>query len=805
MSEHLPANTESGPPARMEDFGPTDYQDPFTLREMGDEAGFSLKGLLPAMKRYWWVLVVAAGVGVGAGYVAYNNTAPMYRTEGSIWIATESRGDELSGPIMQGGLFQSEAWTELLVSYEVLDPVVVEQRLYLGHAAADSLIFRDFRLDSLFAPGAYSLEVALDGRAYTLLSEDGMVIEEGNLGGPIASRIGFLWSPSASAFQPEQTVDFSVVSPRDAARSLGQRLQHNMDRQGNFIHLALEGGNPEKVTRTLNAVMSRHVSVAADLKRVKLDELTLVLAEQLDSAGADLLDAERSLEGYQVQTVTLPSAETSPIVPGLQSTTGTVMSEYFTLRVQQDELRRDRIRLENALAQAQRTDSVRVESFEMIGAVQASSPLTGVLSELTVVRAELRGLRERYHDEFAPVAELIRREQTLERRTIPNLANILLDEIRGQETDLSALLGSRETELAQIPPRAIEEARRQRDLAIADGLYVDIQRRSETARLAAASSIPDVRILDEAIVPRVPSGDQRVQFGLIGFLIPLGLAILLIMLLDRMDPRLRNPADIGGDIGLDWLATIPRYRRGAIGGDNSEEIREAFRDLRMKIDFAFGTTRPLIMSITSPSEGEGKTFVSANLANAFADLGLKTILVDGDTRRGDLHHILERNRKPGLTDFLMNGRSHQIIQETDNPKLHFVGFGSRTTSSPELVNSSQMQALLASLKRRYEVVILDCPPMAAGSDAFILGAHAGSVLMVLRSGTTDKALAAAQLESFLRLPVRLLGAVLNDFTPQIGQGQYKYYSHYLPGYEASDEPEDVIEVETEDEVVVAGE
>ncbi|MFH1764415.1 MAG: CpsD/CapB family tyrosine-protein kinase, partial [Gemmatimonadota bacterium] len=297
-------------------------------------------------------------------------------------------------------------------------------------------------------------------------------------------------------------------------------------------------------------------------------------------------------------------------------------------------------------------------------------------------------------------------------------------------------------------------------------------------------------ILDEAVVPRVPSGDQRIQFGMLAFLIPVGIGVLLVMLLDRFDLRLRDPADIGGDIGLDWLATIPRYRKGSVGRDNSDEIREAFRDLRMKIDYAFGATRPLLLSITSPSDGEGKTFVSANLANAFADLGRKTILVDGDTRRGDLHHILDRKRKPGLTDFLMNGRSHQVIQETDNPKLHFIGFGSRMTSSPELLNSSQMQALLAGLKRRYEVVIFDSPPMAAGSDAFVIGAHAGSVLMVLRSGTTNKGLASAQMESFLRLPVRMLGAVLNDFTPQLGQGYYRYYSHYLPGYETSEEREE---------------
>ncbi len=82
--------------------------------------------------------------------------------------------------------------------------------------------------------------------------------------------------------------------------------------------------------------------------------------------------------------------------------------------------------------------------------------------------------------------------------------------------------------------------------------------------------------------------------------------------------------------------------------------------------------------------------------------------------------------------------------------------------------------------------------MAAGSDAYVLGAHTGSVLTVLRSGTTNRDLAAVQMESFLRLPVRLLGAVLNDFTPQIGQGSYRYYSHYLPGYEATEEvPETV--------------
>ena len=279
--------------------------------------------------------------------------------------------------------------------------------------------------------------------------------------------------------------------------------------------------------------------------------------------------------------------------------------------------------------------------------------------------------------------------------------------------------------MTEIPPRAIEEARRRRNYQIANDLYVDLQRRSAEAQLAAASSIPDLSILDRATVSRNPSGDRSIQLAGMAFMAFSRPGIPDRGTLHKFDPKLRDPGQIGGQIGLDWLGTIPRYRKGSGGSDNSDEIREAFRDLRLKIDFAFGAARPLILSITSPSPGEGKTFVAANLANSFADLGRKTILVDGDTRRGDLHHILNLNRKPGLTDFLMNGGSHSIIQTTDNTNLHFVGFGSRSTSSPELLNSSAMQTFLAGLKRRYEVILFDCPPMAAGSDAFVLGAHTG--------------------------------------------------------------------------------
>ncbi len=792
MSENLPTQRGPDSPAPQEEFEYYPHESAFSSRDMDEGLGFSLKWILPAFKRYWWVMVLSVAAGVGAATIAFRMGTVEYRAQGSIWITTDTRQGDLPGPITQGELLESTAWEELLTSFQVLDPVVLQERLYLSSPPQDSLFFQDFSLADAFDPGTYQLTTSADAAGYTLFDEEGMVLEEGEAGDSIGVSLGFSWAPPVVAYSPEADLTFSVTTPREAARGLARRVIPRLDRDGNFLRLQLEGRDPVRVASVLTSLMDRLVEVAAELKRRKLDELTVLLREQLDTAEAKLVQAEADLEGYQIATITLPSEEASPIVPGLQQTTGTVLGEFFNLRMRQDALQSDRRRLEAALEQTLSGD-VRVESYQMIQSVQGSSPLVGVLNELTSVKADLRTLRETYTDEWGPVVDLVRREENLKTVTIPSLTRILLEELQNQEDDLAALIGSRGEELMEIPPRAIEEGRRQRDYQIANDLYINVERRYETARLAAASSIPDVMVFDEPVPPRRPSSDDRLGFAGMVFLIPLGVGVLLIVLLDRLDPRLRDPAEIGGDIGLDWLATIPRYRRSARGRDNSEEIREAFRDLRMKVDFAIGAARPLVLSVTSPSEGEGKTFVSANLATAFADLGRKTILLDGDTRRGDLHHILERNRKPGLTDFLMNGANAQVVQETENPKLHFVGFGSRSSSSPELLNSSRMQALLAGLKRRYEVIILDSPPLAAGSDAFVIGAHAGNVLMVLRSGSTNKDLATVQMESFLRLPVRILGAVLNDFIPQIGQGYYKYYSRYLPGYEAAEELDEVVD------------
>ncbi len=192
-----------------------------------------------------------------------------------------------------------------------------------------------------------------------------------------------------------------------------------------------------------------------------------------------------------------------------------------------------------------------------------------------------------------------------------------------------------------------------------------------------------------------------------------------------------------------------------------------------------------MLTITSPGRSDGKSFVACNLALSFAVMGSKTLLVDGDVRRGGLHRLLSAARKPGLTDVLAGKLPlDEIIQATRYPGLSFIGCGSRTTNGPELLGTAAMAQVMADLRTRYNVIVMDSPPLSAGVDAYVLGTLTSSMLMVLRAGVSDREMAEAKLDVLDRLPVRMLGAVLNDVEPG---GTYRYYSYYLEGYEAREE------------------
>lgn len=756
----------------------------------GTAAGLDWRRYLAALRRNKWAFLGIVLSGLALGFLATRFIKPEYTAQTTIWIESGSQRTESGqyGPIRQQGLLTSYAWQHLLRSFEVLEPVVLETRLYLKPAvAADSVLFRDFQATDDLLGGEYRLRVDASGRQYTLLDKEDRTIEEGAMGDPIGARLGWQWVPSPGELRAGRTVAFEVRGIRDIARQLATDLQPQLDLGGNFMSIRLSGPNPDELAYVLTALSQRFVEVAVRLKRAKLDTLTTILEEQLQITQSDLEDAEVALESFKVRTILLPSERGSPVSPGLAETRDPALTNFFEMRLQAANLERDQESLRRVLTQAQGGARVPLEALEVIPSAAASSELKNALDAAALKRAEVRSLTLRYTDEHPDVRALNQELEVLETRTIPGLIQGLISELEARSQAMDEAIASAGTELRAIPARAMEEARLQQQADIQRNLYTDLKQRYEAARLAAVSSVPDVSVLDRARPPREPSSDRRPQVMSIALLASVGLGFLGIVVLDRSDKRLRFPEQVTNALGLTILGTVPHLKRrrdGNITDENAEQVIESFRAIRLSLMHSYGGSGPLVAAISSPSPGDGKSFITSNLALAFTELGYSTLLIDADVRRGCLHKLVGVGRRPGLTDLLSGAVTREdAILTTRTPGLSVIPCGTRMARGPELLAKPAFQALIDELRTQFDVILVDCSPVGAAVDPLIVGTVVGRMVFVLRNGATDKELAEAKLNSFDRLPIRMLGAVLNDVS---SDGVYKYYS-YVPGYGTSDE------------------
>jgi capsular exopolysaccharide synthesis family protein len=743
---------------------------------------------LLAVRRYKWLVLAITLVGSAAGVAVGRMLQPSYHARATVWIQVPPRPVRTDGPMWQGQLPISSGWMDLLRTNVVLEDVARSERLYVSPKVADDWdALATFRIKDRVLGGVYRLVVDSAGQRFTLLDAKRTVLQEGAAGDSVGSAVGFAWVPPAAAFRPGRTVQFSITPPYEAARLLGRHLKVSADLDGNFLELELGDPDPARVTAIVNAVAARFVVAAAELKRQNLTELTHILGAQLERARETLHSAETLLKTFRVSAVTEYADGTAPITPNLQFPRDPAFAGLLDMRVNRDELLRDRAAIERVLAGVP-DSGLAVDALAMIGSVQKSLELSQALRDLTVKQAELRALRTRYTDENAMVRRAAAEVRALERGSIPALATALTSEMQLRERALGQRVDSAAAGLRRIPPLTGEETRLQRDVTLAEQTVANLQQRYEEARLADVSSIPDVRLVDPAVQPQDPATDWAKLVIAFAFLSGLGAGVVGAVVLDRSDRHVRYPEHITEALGLPMLGAVPHLNRknGRKNVGGILPVVEAIRGLRLNVTHAHGVG-PVVLTVTSPGRSDGKSFIAANLALAFADAGYRTLLIDGDIRCGALHRVLKLRRAPGLTDLLAgHATREQVVQATTYRTLSFIGSGTRTHAAPALVSSAPMPRALAALRPDYDTIIVDSAPLAAGADGFALGTATGSMLLVLRTGVSDRELMQAKLGMLAQLPIRLLGAVVNDV--RLG-GIYGHYSYYLEGYEARDEPE----------------
>ena len=767
--------------------------------------------MVAALQRYQWLIYVCIVLGAVGGFVATRFIDPRYQVNATV---VNTASDPSRGALGANSVSTNEYMRDLLKSFTIIDPVVLQLSLYMRpDKAADSLLLADFAIDTAkpcpgadksrkgcYTPGDYTFKAAA-GR-YTLTDRLGFIHEAGTVGDSVGRLAGFAWVPPASMLgTKERTVKFTVMTSREASVDILKRLQVDIRENSRIITLGLQGTAAQRPAATLNAMLQRFVDVADTLKRRELIASAQSIQAQLQSAQDKLQSTERQLEDYRVKVISQPS-EASVVVPtpnlgGTMTSAsgfGVVRDPAFTTfeatKVEFENIHRDRTQLEDILRQVKAgTTQAPANAVLSVPSVRdpGANSLRSAVLQLDSAETALRNARLVLRDSNPDVQRQQRLIAQL-RPVVPQQLELFIASLRARETRLQSQLTDATRQLEQIPQRTIQQGALQREQAVAAEQYTSLRAAFARANLAQLSAVNDVKVLDWAVTPLEPTNNTAPRIIGMALAAGLGLGLLLALLLDRLDRRFRYPDQIKTELGLEVLGVVPVIDQSGRtpSPERVAQIVESFRSIRMNVRYAAGGSPNVALAITSPGPGDGKSLIASNLALSFAEGGWRTVLVDADTRRGALNATFDVPSSPGLVEYL-EGTSllSEVLVPTHHDNLTLVPCGTRHRRAPELIATPRFQQFVAALAAEYDVVLIDTPPLGAGTDAYAVGTACGNVALVMRSNRTDLRMAKAKLAIVDQLPISVIGAIMNEVKTDSAIYQYySYDSEYLLAEEA---------------------
>lgn len=309
-------------------------------------------------------------------------------------------------------------------------------------------------------------------------------------------------------------------------------------------------------------------------------------------------------------------------------------------------------------------------------------------------------------------------------------------------------------------------------------------------------------VLVPASLPTSPSGANLVSNITLGIVLGLTLGVATALLLDRLDQRVRDRAELESYSRARVLAIVPRVRAEQpppiTAAQPMSEAAEAYKALGVRLLYAASDRKVKTVLVTSSLEGEGKTSTTANLGVALAVAGKRTVMVSADLRRPALQEYFFSLKQAGLTDVLSGIRkTSEVVGSTGKENLWLLGSGTGAGSvSPlELLSSKSMRDVITELRSFGDFVLIDTPPVLTAPDVAALAPFADAVLFVVDPRRADRVVVEQARYELQLMNVPVIGVVVNNFTPRTfrtyGTG-YGRYSTDGTGHPIVGEPSQAI-------------
>jgi len=297
-----------------------------------------------------------------------------------------------------------------------------------------------------------------------------------------------------------------------------------------------------------------------------------------------------------------------------------------------------------------------------------------------------------------------------------------------------------------------------------------------------------VEVIDPAEPGLRPVRPNKVMNIALGIIVGLAVGVGLAFFIEYLDTSVKTIDDVERALQAPVLGVIPQNVGSLLDEGADSPHAEAYRVLRTNIMFSQKDPKLNTVTVVSGGAGEGKSTTIFNLATIFAQNGQRVLIVDSDLRRPSLHKILKVSNSIGLTNYLLKQNTlEEVIQTTPLSTLDFLPSGKLPSSSMGVLSSAQMQELIRELKRRYDWVFFDSPPIMGVSDASILSSEVDMVLQVIQYRRYPQPMTIRAKQMIEKVGGNLLGIVLNNISMSSDENYYYYSGYYYDYYSKQDD------------------
>lgn len=615
------------------------------------------------------------------------------------------------------------------------------------------------------------------------------------------------------------TIDDMIIELRD-------RLVITPIRDTDMIELRVIGPTPEEaafITNTLALAYSEknRLESQEEVRQVKnfLDEQLKLVHDQLTVSEEDLKNFK---ESEKVVALSEETEELIKTIAEFQGQYNEALTEYNSnqerLKYVNEQLDRSKKNFDlNNIASAPYIDGLKRQLADIEGkkAATISSLMNGGVyreddPKVRQYDEQINLVKKQIQEEIKNLASIdvlnpVMLNENLVARKIEIEAN--LQALQPKVEALKRIVHDYDKQLETLPEKSLKLARLQREAQADEKIYLMMQEKFQESRITEVGQLGQVRIIDPARPPIEPVRPRKKLNLMLGFIIGIGLGVGLTFLFEYMDNTVRSIEDVER-VGLTVLGSIPLIKEeeavkrmkvlpaGMNGSLDSPEARrmvsrlithfapkspisEAYRTFRTNIQYTKLDRELKAFLVTSPGPGEGKSTSVANLAITMAQMGSRVLLIDSDLRRPVLHSIFNIDRRVGLSNVLV-GRAtiDEAAQTTEIENLFVMPCGTLPPNPSELLGSSAMKTTLEGMKQKFDIVLFDSPPIIAVTDAAVLSSLLDGVIIVIKSGQTDREAAFRAFTLMKNVKTRVLGALLNGVHVESMYGSYYYYYHY---------------------------